>query len=592
MPRYLVRYLWTEEDRAIRWRVVLCLLLIILSAGIGAAAPILFARAIDTFTHAPASWTTTPLLILGVYWLVAWLGRLLGELQWYAYGPIEQRLQRRLSLALFDHLHGLSLRFHLTKHTGGLSRTISRGLNGARELLFNTMFFVLPVLIEFTFICIIVLGGFSFMFAAVIIGTILGYLVILIVGSEKLRRIIRESNKESSAAHGAAIDGLLNYETVKYFGAETLLAARYDARLRVVEYLSVRALFWRSLTGVAQWTILGGSIGGLLLVAGSRVGNGTLTVGDLVLLNTYLLRLVRPLDILGRIYRALRVAITDLEQMLELLEEEPEIRDAPGARELGAGPGQVRFENVSFSYDPRRPVLGGIDFDVQPGRTVAIVGASGAGKSTIARLLFRFYDPAAGRILIDGQDLRDVSQESLRAAIAVVPQDTVLFNESLFENIALARPSATEREVHEAARAAQLEDFVATLPEGWLTVVGERGLKLSGGEKQRVAIARAILKRPRILILDEATSALDSATERMIQQQLLGLTRDTTTIAIAHRLSTVIHAHQIIFLDSGVVAERGTHEQLLRRQGSYAAAWMRQAAASHDKGVDKPALTG
>jgi ATP-binding cassette, subfamily B, heavy metal transporter len=383
---------------------------------------------------------------------------------------------------------------------------------------------------------------------------------------------------EGAIAHGKAVDSLLNYETVKYFGNESHIADRYDASLARVEDLTVRALGFRSLTGILFATILGLGTGLILLLALGRVTAGAMTLGELVLVNAYLVQLTRPMERLGQLYRSIKQAFVDLEQLIELLAEEPEVEDRPAAIALPAGPGAVTFEGVSFAYDPARPILQGIDFRLTPGRRVAVVGPTGAGKSTIARLLFRFYDPTRGRVLIDGHDLRDVTQASLRATIAVVPQDTVLFNDTIGYNLAFGRPDATPAEVEAAARAAQLHDFIAGLPDGYATLVGERGLKLSGGEKQRVALARAILKRPRILILDEATSALDSATEQTIQRRLRGALGGVTTLVIAHRLATIVDADEILVLDKGRIVERGPHEQLLARGGLYADLWRRQSA--------------
>jgi ATP-binding cassette, subfamily B, heavy metal transporter len=415
-------------------------------------------------------------------------------------------------------------------------------------------------------------------FAAVLMVTIVLYGVALVVGSEWLRAHQRKAVAEGAVAHGKAVDSLLNYETVKYFGNEDHVAERYDQSLARVEGLTVRALTFRSLTGMVFVSILALGTGAILLLAVGRVGAGAMTVGELVLVNTYLLQLTRPLDRLGQLYRSIKQAFVDLEQLMALLAERPEVQDAPDAVPLPEGPGAVAFERVSFAYDPARPILEGIDFRLRPGRRLAVVGPTGAGKSTIARLLFRFYDPTAGRILVDGHDLRDVTQASLRAAIAVVPQDAVLFNDTIGYNLAFGRPDATRAEVEAAARAAELHDFVASLPDGYDTLVGERGLKLSGGEKQRVAIARAILKRPRILILDEASSALDSATEQAIQRRLRELGRGVATLVIAHRLSTVVDADEILVLDQGRVVERGTHGRLLQHGGLYADLWRRQSA--------------
>jgi ATP-binding cassette subfamily B protein len=453
---------------------------------------------------------------------------------------------------------------------------LDNGIRGVRELLFDLVFLILPLFAEIAFISVVLLGTLPPLFGALALATLVLYGACLVAGSEWLRRHQRRAVAEGAKAHGDAVDSLLNHETVKYFGNEEHVAERYDRALRRVEELQVRALTWRSLTGALQVSILGAGLTAMLVMAGLEVGRGVLSVGDLVLVNTYLLQLLRPLERLGQIYRSIKQSLTDVEQMMTLLAERPEIADAPGAGPLPSGPGALAFEGVGFAYDPRRPVLERVSFSIEPGRTLAIVGASGAGKSTIGRLLFRFYDPGSGRILLDGTDVRTVRQSSLREAIAVVPQDAVLFNDTIFYNIAFGRPDATREEVERAAGLARVHDFVTALPDGYDTQVGERGLKLSGGEKQRIAIARAILKRPRVFLFDEATSALDSHTERAIRDSLAEVSRGTTTLVIAHRLSTVVHADEILVLDGGRVVERGTHAALLARRGPYAALWSRQ----------------
>jgi ATP-binding cassette subfamily B protein len=516
--------------------------------------------------------------LLVAYVALGWIGKVMNEARWALYGPIEQRARRRLALRALEHLHALSLGFHLARRTGQIGRILDNGLSGLRELLFDTIFLILPLTAEILFVTAILLLRLDAGFALILLTTLVVYAVVLVAGSEWLRAHQRKAVAEGALAQGRAVDSLLNYETVKYFTNERHVALRYDESLAEVERLTIRVLGLRTLTGVLLVTVLAAGSAAVLLLAAGRVAAGAMTVGELVLVNAYLLQLTRPMDRLGQLYRSIKQAFIDLEQLLDLLDEEPEVADRAGARPLRPGPGEVRFEKVSFAYAAERPILHDVDFVIPPGRSLAVVGPTGAGKSTIARLLFRFWDPSAGRVLVDGQDLREVTQASLRAAIAVVPQDSVLFNETIGYNIAFGRPDATADEIATAARAADLHEFVARLPDGYGTLVGERGLKLSGGEKQRVAIARAILKRPRIFILDEATSSLDSATERRVQAQLKALSAGATTLVIAHRLTTVVDADEIVVLDGGRIVERGRHEALLAQDGLYALLWRKQAS--------------
>lgn len=573
----ILPYLWPRDDRAMRVRLVLSLAILALTAGANAFVPILFSWAVDHLTPADTSAIiVAPVALLVGFGVVSWLSRSMNEMRWLLFGPLEQRVRRRLGLTVFDYLHALSLRYHLSRRTGSLSRILENGLRATADLLFNIIFTILPLVGEIVIICVVLLDRFDAHFAGIMLGTLVLYVSALIMGSERLRRYQRPAVIKAAEAHGKAIDSLLNYETVKYFGNEDYVSSRYDEELREVERLTVRSLIIRSLIGVAQMTIIGAGMTTLVLLAGFEVAAGTMTVGAFVLVNTYLLQLVRPLERLGNLYRSIKQALIDLEMMMDLFEQKPEIVDAPDAEPLPKGPGKVVFDNVSFAYDPRRPILDRVSFEIPAGHKVALVGSSGGGKTTIGRLLFRFYDPTEGRVLVDGADIRGVTQDSLRAAIGVVPQDTVLFNDSIRDNIEFGRPDAEEGEVVKAARMAQIADFIASLPDGFDTIVGERGLKLSGGEKQRVAIARAVLKQPRIFLFDEATSALDSHTEQAIQRSLWEVSRGSTTLVIAHRLSTVIDADQILFIDEGRITERGAHAELLARGGDYAALWQRQ----------------
>ena len=570
-------YLWPEGDGGLKLRVMLAVGILGVTAMMNALVPVLFAAAVDHLTPAdtPVVVAAPVALLLG-YGLVFWLSRTMNELRWILFGPIEQRVRRRMGLAIFEHLHALSLRYHLSRRTGVISRIQENGLRAVADLLFNLVFTIAPLLAEIVIICIVLLTRFEPYFAALTVATLVIYLTALVLGSERLRRYQRPAVIRAAEAHGKAIDSLLNYETVKYFGNENYVASRYDEELLEVERLTVRSLIIRSLIGVGQMTLLGAGIVLLVVLAGFEAAAGTMTVGSFVLVNTYLIQLARPLERLGNLYRSIKQALIDLDQMVRILDEAPEVVDAPDATTLADGPGAVTFEAVSFAYDPRRPVLRDIGFEIPAGHKVALVGPSGGGKITVGRLLFRFYDPNSGTVRVDGEDAHHLTQSSLRAAIGVVPQDTVLFNDTIRENIQFGRPGASVAEIEEAARLAQIHDFVAGLPDGYDTVVGERGLKLSGGEKQRVAIARAVLKRPRIYLFDEATSALDSHTEQAIQQSLARVSRGTSTLVIAHRLSTVIDADQILFIDQGRIVERGTHDALLARDGAYAALWHRQ----------------
>lgn len=585
--RMMAPFLWPKDDMALRVRLVISISLLAATAAMNALAPVLFALAVDRLTPQEIfgeegkvigviAVTVLPLAVLLGYGAVHSFGKAMSELRWLLYGPIEQRLKRNVAMTVFRHLHELSMRFHIGRKTGALSRIMDNGTRGVDNLLMATVFMILPLVTEIVIILVVLLAFFDFVFTAIILATFVLYSVALVIGSEWLRKHQRKAVVESAAAHGKAVDSLLNYETVKYFGNEDFVAGRYDDSLAKVERLTIKALTSRSVTGVIQVLILGIGLTGMILLAGNRIVAGTMEVFGFVLVNMYMLQIIRPLDRVGNLYRNIKQSFVDVEQMMGLLMEEPEVSDAPDAKPLGGGEGKVEFRDVSFAYDIRRPLLDHVSFTVPAGRTIGIVGASGAGKTTLGRLLFRFYDPSSGQVLVDGADLRTVQVEALRATVGVVPQDAVLFNDSLHYNIAFGHPDATREEVEQAAKLAQIHEFSAGLPDGYDTVVGERGLKLSGGEKQRVAIARAILKKPRIFLFDEATSALDSKTEREIQKSLRGVSKDTTTLIIAHRLSTVVHADEILVLEDGKTVERGTHDALLRDGGIYATLWARQ----------------
>ena len=582
-------YLWPRDDPGMRIRVVLSVAILFITAILNALLPVLFALAIDRLTPKDASLVlVVPVYLLLLYGFIFWFSRSLNELRWILFGPLEQRVRRRLGLAVFDHLHALSLRYHLSRRTGMLSRIQERGLEAAAELLFNLVFVIAPLLTEIIIITAVVLGYFDVHYALILAFTLALFLFAVIYGSEVLRRFQRPAVIKASEAHGKAVDSLLNYETVKYFNNEGYVSSRYDIELAEAERLTVRSLIFRSLLGVAQMTVLGVGAGAIVLLGGMDVAAGAMTVGAFVLINTYLLQLVRPLERLGNLYRSIKQALIDLDQMVRIFDEKPEVVDVMNATPLPEGRGAIRFKNVAFSYDPRRPILKNISFELEAGHKLAIVGPSGGGKTTLGRLLFRFYDPVKGSVEIDGHNIRKHTQDTVRAAVGVVPQDTVLFNESIGDNIRFGRPHTGDEEIKDAASLAQINDFIQSLPDGFDTVVGERGLKLSGGEKQRVAIARAVLKQPRIFLFDEATSALDSNTEQAIQKSLNEVSRGSTTVVIAHRLSTVIDANQILFIEGGQIVERGPHEELLAMNGHYAALWNKQQRDSI--GQDQPKM--
>jgi ATP-binding cassette subfamily B protein len=565
--RTLFPYLWE-----FRGRVLLAAACLILAKVANVGVPILMKEIVDALDRPPAL-LVVPAALLVAYGLLRLSSTLFAELRDIVFARVTQRAIRRIALEVFGHLHALSLRFHLARQTGGMSRDIERGTRAISALMSYLLFSILPTLVEIGLVAAVLLLKFPPVFALITLITLVIYIGLTVWVTEWRTRFRRAMNEMDSRANTRAIDSLLNYETVKYFGNEAFEARRYDENLTQWEKAAVRSQTSLGALNAGQSLIIAGGVTVLMTLAAQGVVRRELTLGDLVLVNALLIQLYIPLNFLGVIYRELKQSVTDMERMFRLLEENREVEDRPDAAPLVTTGGAIRFERVSFGYERDRQILFDVSFEVPAGRTVAVVGTSGAGKSTLSRLLFRFYDVWDGRVRIDGADIRDVTQESLRAAIGIVPQDTVLFNDTIFYNIAYGRPDASREQVMEAARSAHIHDFIASLPQGYDTPVGERGLKLSGGEKQRVAIARALLKNPPILVFDEATSALDSRSEKAIQAELDRIAADRTTLVIAHRLSTIVDADEILVLERGRIVERGAHRELLRLQGIYAQMW-------------------
>ncbi|WP_324781052.1 ABCB family ABC transporter ATP-binding protein/permease [Thiobacillus sedimenti] len=572
----LFPYLWE-----FRGRVLLALALLIGAKLASVAVPIVLKDIIDSL-NGPRPEVVLPLALIVSYGLLRFASTTFADLRDVVFAKVTQRAMRRISMAVFKHLHGLSLRFHLERQTGGITRDIERGSKALSSLVGYLLFRITPTLLEIVMVAGILFVKLDWVFGVITLVTLAAYIGFTVTITEWRTQFVRRANTLDSEAYGRAIDSLLNYETVKYFGNEKYEAERYDSSLVQWEDMALKSQRSLGLLNAAQAGTIAIGVTLMVLRAANGVVHGTLTLGDLVMVNAFLLQMFQPLSFLGVMYRQIKESITDVERMFQLLQRPREIEDLPDARPLAVRAGEVRFEHVGFAYNPDRPILHDVSFVIPAGRTVAAVGSSGAGKSTLARLLFRFYDVGAGSIRIDGQDLRHVTQDSLRAAIGVVPQDTVLFNDSIYYNIAYGRPDATREEIIEAARAAHILRFIESLPQGWDTVVGERGLKLSGGEKQRVAIARTLLKNPAILVLDEATSALDTQTEKAIQAELLEIARSRTSLIIAHRLSTVVEADEILVMEGGRIVERGCHPELLAKNGVYAHMWALQQQAEEE----------
>jgi len=570
----LLPYLWRY-----RWRVAIALGFLLLAKVANVSVPLLLKQLVDALAFKPGdpvAVLVVPIGLVMAYGALRLTTSLFTELRELIFSKATEGTARSISLQVFGHLHALSLRFHLERQTGGMTRDIERGTRAVHSLISYSLYSIVPTLIEVTMVLTLLAVKFDAWFAWITIAALVLYIGFTVTVTEWRTKFRKEMNEIDSTAHSRAIDSLLNYETVKYFNNEQFEARRYDENLERLRRAALKSQSSLSLLNTGQQLIIATALVAMLWRATLGVVEGRMTLGDLVMVNAFMIQLYIPLNFLGVIYREIKQALTDLDKMFTLLERNREVDDLPGAAPLQVTQGEVRFEHVSFAYDPSRPILHDVSFTIPPGKTVAVVGPSGAGKSTLARLLYRFYDINSGAISIDGQELRSVTQSSLRAAIGIVPQDTVLFNDTVEYNIAYGRPGASREEVEAAAKAAHIHDFITHTPLGYATMVGERGLKLSGGEKQRVAIARTLLKNPPVLIFDEATSALDSANERAIQAELRAVSQGKTALVIAHRLSTVVDAHEIVVLQAGRVVERGPHAELLARGGRYAEMWRLQ----------------
>lgn len=588
--RTLFPYLWPKHALNLKLRVVASMVFLVAAKLCNVYVPVLYKRAVDSLgsiQHGSVQeiLVGVPVAIILAYGLARVLTLGFAELRDALFAKVSARAIRQIALQTFEHLHKLSLRFHLDRHTGGMVRSLERGTGSIETLLSFLLFHIVPTLVEIMLVCGILWHLFDGWFALVTFVTLVGYVAFTLFVTNWRTHYYRKMNENDTEAKAKAVDSLLNYETVKYFGNEQHEANRYEQALIRFEQASIRSKVSLSLLNIGQAVIISVGLTAIMVMAGKGVAAGKMSVGDFVMVNTYLLQLAIPLNFLGYIYREMRQSLVNMEELFRLMTTDTEIGDAPDAKPLVVSGGTVKFEHVSFGYDVRRPILQDVSFTVPSGKTIAIVGPSGAGKSTISRLLFRFYEAGEGQVSIDGQDITHVTQASLRASIGIVPQDTVLFNDTIYYNIAYGNPLASPAEVEQAARLARIHDFIMLLPEGYQSMVGERGLKLSGGEKQRVAIARTILKNPQILLFDEATSALDSKTEQEIQASLYEISKSRTTLIIAHRLSTVVDADEIVVLEQGCIIERGSHSDLLRTQGKYAEMWTRQQEAAGDNSL-------
>ena len=574
----LLPYFWRY-----RWRVALAMSFLVGAKVANVSVPLLLKELVDSLSikpGSPAVLLVVPVGMLVAYGLLRLCTSMFTELRELIFAKATEGTSRSISLEVFRHLHALSLRFHLERQTGGMTRDIERGTRAVHSLISYSLYSIFPTLVEVGMVLGLLAWKFDVWFAGITVAALAVYITFTISVTEWRTQFRRQMNELDSVAHARAVDSLLNYETVKYFNNEDFEARRYDTSLEKLRQATLKSQTTLSLLNSGQQLIISAALVAMLWRATLGVVDGRMTLGDLVMINAFMIQLYIPLNFLGVIYRELKQALTDLDKMFGLLERHREVDDVPGAQALQVSQGAVRFESVSFAYDPARPILHDVSFDIPAGKTVAVVGASGAGKSTLARLLYRFYDATGGAITIDGQDIRQVTQSSLRTSIGIVPQDTVLFNDTVYFNIAYGRPNASREEVEAAARSAHIHDFIAATPKAYDTMVGERGLKLSGGEKQRVAIARTLLKNPPILIFDEATSALDSANERAIQAEMRSAAKGKTALVIAHRLSTVVDAYEIVVLEQGRVVERGPHDQLLALGGRYAQMWQLQRSTS------------